>query len=401
VRIVAFLSHPIQYFSPLWAELSARPGVELLVCYYSAQGARAQFDPGFGQAVAWNIDLLDRHDHMFLPRQWPTRDPLDSRPQAINSGIVEVLRRGWDAAFINGYVHANNWLVLAACRQLGIPVMCFADSNPQTERGKPRSRLLAKRAFLSLVLPRITAFLAAGGQTRKYFEHYGVRPESIFISPYAVDVARFRSTVADAGPARIAALRASWGVPGGKRVVMFCGKLVPWKRPFDLVDAVERLQRDDCVAVFVGAGELREAIERRASPRVRLAGFINQAEIPLALAAADVLVLPSEVEPYGMVVSEALVLGIPAIASDACGCHGRESALQHGVSGFVYPTGDVAALAGYISQLLDDPAVMAAQRAGAARCGDTQSQIRAADGLLAAAEYCRRAASRRTSLRHE
>ena len=387
MRIAAFTSHPIQYRTPLWQELSRRPGVELTVFYFAKQGLVPAVDPGVGVAFAWDIDLLAGHEHVFLPRRWPTQDPLDYGRWALNRGIVSTLRRGWDAVFVAGYAHANNWWIVAACKLLGIPVICFADTTSGSAQARSLPRRLFKRMLLAAFVRQIAAFLAAGGQTRSYLERYGAAPESIFLCPYAVDVERFRKTVARAGPSGREEWRRRWRIPDGARVVMFCGKLVPWKRPLDLVLAVEAIGRSDLVAVFVGEGELRQEIEARGGDWVRVTGFINQSDIPLALASADVLVLPSSFEPYGMVVAEAQCLGVPAVVSDACGCHGEGSVVQHDVSGFVYPTGDVAALAQRIAALLDDEILRSRMSEQARRQGETQSAVAAADGFLSAAEF--------------
>lgn len=390
LRIAAFVSHPIQYRTPLWQELARRPGVELGVFYFSKHGVVPALDPGFGVAFAWDTDVLAGHEHEFLPRRWPTRDPLDYGAWGLNRGILAALRRGWDAVFIAGYAHANNWLIVAACKRLGIPVICFADTTLQSAQAKTFGRRLLKRGMLTTFVRSATAFLAAGGQTRAYLEHYGAAPESIFICPYAVDVDRFRAVVARAGPAGREELRQRWRIPPRARIAMFCGKLVPWKRPLDLVRAALAIGREDVVAVFVGDGELREAILASGGERVRVTGFVNQSEIPLALSLADVLVLPSSFEPYGMVVAEAQCLGVPAIVSDACGCHGEDSVLRHGVSGFVVPTGDVAALATTIGLLLADEPLRRRMGQQASLQGATQSNVAAADGFLSAVEFAQR-----------
>lgn len=389
MRIAVFFSHPIQYFTPLWQELSRRPGVTLRVYYFSRQGLDASLDADFGVSFAWDIDLLAGHDARFLPRQWPTRDLHDGSPFGLNRGMVAALREGWDAVAISGYVHANNWLITGVCAALGIPVLLWADSNPRIERGKPAWKLAAKRAVLSVFLPRVTAFLATGGGTREYLVHYGVSSSAIFIAPYAVDVVRFRNAVRDATPAHIDALRTRWRIPQGRRIVMFCGKLARWKRPLDVLAAVKRLNRPDTLAVFVGDGELRAALDRSAGEHAVVVGFVNQSEIPLALSLADVLVLSSDFEPYGMVVAEAQSLGVPAVVSDACGCYGPESVLLDGTSGFVYPAGNVEALTDRLRRLLDDDGLRTRMQLAAAAQGDTQSPIAAADGVLAAVQFTR------------
>jgi glycosyltransferase involved in cell wall biosynthesis len=238
-----------------------------------------------------------------------------------------------------------------------------------------------------VIVPNISAFLAAGGQSKRYFEHYGAASESIFLCPYAVDVKRFRRSAQEADERERSQLRERFGVRPNQRIVMFCGKLVEWKRPLDVVRALGRIGRDDVIGVFVGDGKLRADVEREGGRHVRAVGFVNQSEIPKTLSLADVLVLSSSIEPYGMVVAEAQAVGVPAVVSDVCGCHGPGSVLRDGVSGFVYPTGDVSALAGCIERLLDDRALHARMSQAARVQAETQSQEAAANGMLDAVRY--------------
>jgi glycosyltransferase involved in cell wall biosynthesis len=345
--------------------------------------------------MAWDMDLLAGHDAEFLRRQWPTQDPLDYYAFGLNAGMLAALRENWDVVMVSGYVHANNWLIVGACKALGIPVLCFGDTNPNTDQGKPLWQRAVKRALLAPYLRAVSAFLVPGGQSRDYFVDYGASPESIFISPYVVDVDGFAEIIAKAGSAGLDKVRERFGVPPGSRVVAFCGKLVSWKRPLDIVHALRHLGRRDIVGLFIGEGPLREEIVRVGGDGVRVTGFVNRSEIPIVLKLADVLVLPSEIEPYGLVVSEAQTIGVPCIVSDRCGCHGRDSVLQDGQSGFVFPCGDIDALTARLRDLLEDGALHERMSASARVQGQSQSQRHAAAGFVAAATYAigRKAAS--------
>jgi glycosyltransferase involved in cell wall biosynthesis len=101
----------------------------------------------------------------------------------------------------------------------------------------------------------------------------------------------------------------------------------------------------DCDPVF--AGEVR----RRAPDRVRFTGPRTGAELDRAYAEADLLVLPSRAETYGMVVTEALARGLPVLASDAGGV---TEALGHGGAGLLVPPGDPAALGAALRRWLGD-----------------------------------------------
>jgi glycosyltransferase involved in cell wall biosynthesis len=86
--------------------------------------------------------------------------------------------------------------------------------------------------------------------------------------------------------------------------------------------------------------------------RVRFLGFVNQSRLPDVYRAADILVLPSEYEPFGVVVNEAMLCGRPVIVSDRVGA--KYDLVREGETGFVYPCGDIEALAQILREVLPD-----------------------------------------------
>ena len=234
--------------------------------------------------------------------------------------------------------------------------------------------------------------------------HYGARPERIFNAPHFVDNEWFAARAVEARsqpshlPSSIFHLRNTWGADEATLVVLFVGKFQPIKRPQDILRALailqaQRANRDtaagapvsdpavvehppktrrigdrrstmnssgghsdpacaDTIAVFVGSGELEpelRALAAREKLRVNFAGFKNQSELPRCYAAADVLVLPSESETWGLVVNEGMACGLPAIVSEAVGC--APDLIEEGCTGFQFPVGDAAQLARRLAQL--------------------------------------------------
>jgi glycosyltransferase involved in cell wall biosynthesis len=114
---------------------------------------------------------------------------------------------------------------------------------------------------------------------------------------------------------------------------------------------------------------------------VELTGPLTPAELDATYARADLLVLASQAETYGMVVTEALARGLPVIASDVGGV--RE-ALGH-EAGVLVPSGDVVALADALRHWLTDPAHRAALRAAARARRDSLGDWRRTSALVAGA----------------
>ena len=127
------------------------------------------------------------------------------------------------------------------------------------------------------------------------------------------------------------------------------------KRTDDVVRIFARVRESlDARLVLVGDGpeygRTRELVEKLGlDDMVRYVGVVDDV-VPL-LAAADLLLLPSETESFGLVALEAMASGVPVVASDV---GGLPEVVEHGVTGFLAPVGDVDAMAGYCVQILAD-----------------------------------------------
>lgn len=153
-------------------------------------------------------------------------------------------------------------------------------------------------------------------------------------------------------------IRRNWGVPPDAVVVLFCAKLQPWKRPQDVLQAFAKDSVRGAYLIYVGEGPMRANLESEAralgiADRVRFLGFVNQSGLPSVYRSADVLVLPSEYDAFGVVVNEAMLCGCAAIVSDRVGA--RFDLVQEGETGFVFPAGDVGALSALLRQILGSP----------------------------------------------
>jgi glycosyltransferase involved in cell wall biosynthesis len=326
--------HPIQYRAPLYQRLAKRGNVQLDVLFLSDHGYRSSIDPGFGVPVAWNIDLLSGYTHQFLT----TTD----RP-------VEVVKRlrtlsQWlgsqDAVIVHGYVKPWMLFAMAACRLRKVPYFVRGESHPQ-------SRSTGLRRYVRDVVARTVVSASSGGiaigqLNEEFYRRYGAR--RVIFAPYSADDQRFACTPA----VERSELLRRWGLDDSKRVIVFCGKLIPRKRPMDLAAAVQLLP-DEVNTLFVGDGSLAASVETALKPGFGVVtGFVNQLELPAYFHAADILVLPSEAEPWGLVVNEAMAAGTLPVVSDRVGA---APDLVRGV-GEVYPCGDVAGLATALSKAL-------------------------------------------------
>lgn len=380
-------SHPVQWAVPLYRLYALDPRIELTVAYCMLHGVTPSLDRDFGVKVKWDVPLLDGYKWV-LSRNWSVR-PAPMRVMGlINPGLWRIARRGrFDVAFICGYMGISYWIAAVAARLSGSTVVLATDAN---SLGSADGQSWKSR-IKSLLLPRIIkwfdAVLVPSTVAATFAREMGTKAGDVFMAPYVVDNDFFRG---GADHSERKETRASWTVPDGAFVALFCGKLVSWKRPQDVLLAANEI--NGAYVVYAGDGPMRGELEELARKlgvvdRVRFLGFMNQSSLPAVYRAADVLVLPSAYEPFGLVVNEAFATGTPAVVSAACGSAG--DLVRDGVTGFVVGVGKVDGLADRLRRLANDPGLRSAmgERAQARikEWGPPQNASAFADACLALA----------------
>ena len=350
MRLGVLATHPIQYHAPLYRALAQR--LDLSVYFAHQQTAQGQADAGFGVAFEWDVPLLDGYPYQFLTNTSKSPDVSTFRGCSTPDITSIIERERFDAFIVNGWYNQSFWQAIRACWRTGTPLFIRGDSQLSTPRSLPLR--LAKEAVYRAFIPRFDAYLVVGERSRAYYLHYGADPARMHFVPHFVDNEAFRSAAARYRAERHA-IRAQRGLDPDARVVLFAGKFIPVKRPTDFVEAVALLAQrmPDVQGAMVGAGPMEEevqaAIARSGAP-VRRLGFFNQSEMPEAYALADVLVLPSTTETWGLVVNEAMACGVPAVVSDTVGC--SPDLIDPGETGEVFPMGDTEALADALERAL-------------------------------------------------
>ena len=350
IRVALVTTHPIQYQIPWFQGLAARSALELKVFFGMLPDDRQQ-GQGFGVGFQWDIPLLEGYDWELVTNV--AQEPSLGRFSGIDTpGIGQALRAWRPAAVIitgwNSRMLVQAWW---ACVRLGLPRIVRGDSNDLVHRA------WWKRLVHRLWLRGFDRFLAVGESNRRFYLGAGISPSRLYDCPHFIDNLRFMKATASLG-GQHAKLRRDWGVAQGVTCFLFAGKLTPIKRPLDLIRALElTVGRGARTHLLVaGSGELmaeaRALVDAERLP-VTFTGFLNQTELVKAYVAADCLVLPSNSETWGLVVNEAMACGLPAIVSDRVGCAG--DLVVPGVTGAVFPRGDIQALAGYLADFAAHP----------------------------------------------
>jgi len=383
--IFILASHVIQYSSPLFRRMAQDPRLDLQIAYCTMQGATSSIDPEFGVEVKWDTSVLDGYPWVHIPNRSPSPG-LGRFFGLINPGIWGFIRKNhFDAAILPGYFYFTAWIAIAAAKWSGTPIIFVTDSHGlRSWNAQSPMKIRFKKWLVRQIFSIGNAIMVSSTGGVEYLKSLGFPSDRIFLVPTAVDNDWWREQAARVDRA---AVRSQWNIPQDATIAVFCAKLQQWKGPMDLLEAFAQAGVPNSYLVYAGDGPEKGNLKRRAeelglADRVKFLGFVNQSQLPSTYTASDFLVLPSLFEPFGLVVNEAMVCGLPTVVSDRVGA--KFDLVRPDENGYVFPVGNVAALAEILRQLLTDPEKRARMSSAARSRMETWSPKEYADGVARA-----------------
>lgn len=345
-RLVLVTEIPAPYRIPLFNELSER--VDLRVLFLRERNPARPFDLHRNE-LHFDWDVLPGFD-VTVGGRWVV----------INSSLSRRLR-GAQAVLLGGWNQPAFLEAMAWSRVHGIPTLFWVESTTRDARG---ARLEATKRLL---LRAADGFVVPGSAAREYLEWLNISPERITVAPNAVDpqiFGRARRTRTD-----------------GRCRVLTVARLSPEKGIDVLLRATADLPVD---VVIAGSGPEEARLRELAGPNVAFLGNVERDALPELYGDADIAVVPSRSEPWGMALNEAALAGLPLVSSTVAG--GSYDLIEEGVNGFRVPPDDPALLRDAIRRLLDDED---GRRAAGARSRQIAAQFTPAawaDAVCAAIE---------------
>jgi len=321
LRLAIIVSHPIQYYVPLYRRLAKRKDVEIKV-FFTWHGAESPIlDQGFKKEVAWDIPLRDGYEFEVVPnisRKPGTHHFWGLQNPRLLSAVLE-----WqpDAVFLTGYAYASHLKAMHAFFTRSVPLLFRGDSHLLNQTGG--LGWVVKRMVLHWIYRWSAACLYVGKHNRDYYRAFGVPEEKLFSCPHSIEVDRFANP-SDELEIQATAWRTELGIKDNQVVLLFAGKFEDKKRPLALMRAVKDHDDSNVMLVMVGDGELGDQVRQiaqSAPDRFRVLPFQNQSRMPLVYRLGDLFVLPSVYnETWGLAVNEAIACGRPVLVSDMVGC---------------------------------------------------------------------------------
>ena len=260
--------------------------------------------------------------------------------------VIPWLKKSWDAIVVCGYAYPTVVLAMVYMRLHRIPFYMEVDGGLIREYSG--FRLWFKR----LLVGQATSWISSGNYTTSYLVHYGAKQEKTYHYPFTSLWAR---EILHAIPTRAEKLqiRENLGM-AEEKVVLYVGRFDPKKGMDDLLSVCPDL--DPSAGIYFIGGEPTEAhmdfCTKQGLSNVHFVGFKKKEALEEYYRAADLLVLPTKSDVWGLVINEAMAQGLPVITTDRC-VAGLEL-VENGVNGYIVPVDDNEALTTAINITLSE-----------------------------------------------
>jgi glycosyltransferase involved in cell wall biosynthesis len=328
------------YHNGLWAKYKGA----IFSNIYS-DSSRFDVEPAFVQmsetsrqrAILGDVDLsYHRYPYQLLFHGCSDEIPLYKMVTAL---VANVLRHGSELVVIPGYHRPEYWAMLVTCMLLRRKRAVFVDSTSY-DREKSSWKEAAKAFFFR----RCDGFFCYGVRSKEYVASYGIDEQKLFFNCQAAALPHSYNAAA--------ILEYYGGRPRGGDSAprfLYIGRLSEEKGLFDLLAAFQLARRKMPSAKLdiVGSGPLERQLKEKLNSLglesvVALPGAKTSEEIGDLLMRSSALILPSQSEPWGLVVNESLSYGCPVVVSNVCGC--VPELVRDGETGYAFPVGDISAL---------------------------------------------------------
>ncbi|MBC7938137.1 MAG: glycosyltransferase family 4 protein [Rhizobacter sp.] len=350
-KLAIITSHPIQYNAPMFRLLAERKNIEIKVYYTWGKAVlENKYDPGFGKAISWDIPLLEGYDHEFVENT--AKDPGSHHFKGIvNPALINNIKR-WnaDAVLLYGWAFDSHLKVMRYFHGK-IPVLFRGDSTLLNRQKNIKS--IIRKFFLKWVYGNVDIALYVGSHNKAYFINCGLKEQQLYFAPHAIDNKRFgRLSVEQVTMSR--EQRSRLGVKDGDRVFLYAGKLDANKNVSLLAAAFATIAIPGTHLIIAGNGEDEQLLRSTYlnTPGIHFLPFQNQQQMPVLYSLADVFVLPSKAETWGLGINEAMAGGKAILASS--GCAAAADLVRDGANGYVFKSNDPASLIEKMMMLIND-----------------------------------------------
>lgn len=343
-----FDTHPIAYRSPVFRKLS-QIHPQLKVFYFNAH---------FEGKRWWFHEKAKAHSHptgLSLTKGFDSEDMQSSQTGLFGfyRHVKHIFRTSPpEAITIYGYFLPEHWVLWWLAFRLKIPLLFIGEAFSKESKG---IRGWIKKWVIPLFFKQVKQFISIGKKNHAYYQNHSIHSQRVTRARYCVDVSFFDLPKRDSKILHNK-VRRDLGIPDDAFVMLFVGRIFERKRPWDMVTLHKKLAGHHGLhTIMVGSGDQKDWIHKMVEDdsNFHLVGQKNQIGTREFYHAADLLILPSEYETWGLVVNEAFASGLPALVTEDCGV--AMDLVESGKTGYVYPTAKIEVASVIVKWLIENP----------------------------------------------
>jgi len=269
--------------------------------------------------------------------------------------IFDLLKLKPDVLFLFGWDLPSYWICALYAFIFSKKLIIWVGST-KDEKSFSRSLIMP---IVKWMIKGADCLLAYGSKSKGYLLSLGADKEKVIVGINTIDTRNLIKQNIRLRNKR-SLLRKKYGIGKGF-VFLYLGQLIERKGIQDLLNAFKTRQNRNASLLIVGDGVLRSQIKKiiclSDDKNIILHSSIQRDLIPEVLAISDLLVLPSHLEVWGLVVNEAMAFGLPVIISDKVGA--GDDLIKEGINGFIFPAKNIDRLRNLLDETSSNPITMA------------------------------------------
>lgn len=312
----------------------------------------------------WSMDFLEKAKYKFKIM----RDVLLFKAPGKNrfvyfgglSLIWELFNSKYDVIVFKGGTRFVGPICAVLAKLLGVKTILWEENSIETTN--TRLKKLIKGLYINKNL--FSSFIAYGTPVKQLIEKLNDNvQDKIYFSLSPIDNDKYRSRFLKLSSKK-SLIKKYLNIPPEKQIILFVGRFVDEKNIFTLLKSIKNLVlsgKKDILCLIAGGGMLEKELkdyvkDNKLNSYVNIIPFLQFNKLTMLYSIADLFVLPSRWEPWGLVVNEAMNFNLPVIVADKVGC--ANDLVKHNVNGYIFPYDNSDKLAEYLYRALDNAEYM-------------------------------------------